>query len=174
MATAPTQVTGRESGIETGMRGSGRVQERGERGGTSSAEGMRDGCDMTENQTACLRSSSPTTQSGFEVRFYLVPLTLPSLTQFCTTHCATKHSQTHRSTRSCLFWGKKHNRSIECFLPWPICKPHKLKMTCAWLSKSGRRKHKRSVLSSSSLPPLPPPSHMLTHLHSSPRTLSHE
>lgn len=69
-----------------------RIRERtGKRreGRMSSAEGTRDGCDMTENQTACLRSSSPTTESSFEVRFYLVPLTLLSLTQFCTTHRAT-------------------------------------------------------------------------------------
>ena len=65
-------MTGRESSRQTGMRGrgGGYVQERATdeaSGGARSAEGTRRGCDMTENQTACLRRPHPTTQSGFEV-----------------------------------------------------------------------------------------------------------
>lgn len=54
--------------------------------------------------------SSPTTQRGFEVRFYLVLLMLPPLTHFCTSMCVSaplppktlncKHSNAHR----CQVW----------------------------------------------------------------------
>lgn len=125
--------------------------------------------------------SSPTTQSGFEVRFYLAPLTLTFLTQFCTTHCVTANSlssltdlltyseETRKSSRS-------HNHSIDCFLLWPFSPPNiKTKMTCAWLSESGipfpdRRKHKRSV--SVCCHPHPPLAHARTLAHLTPDFVS--
>lgn len=66
--------------------------------------------------------SSPTTQSGFEVRFYLAPLTLTFLTQFCTTHCVTanslscEHRQPHRSTH--LLWRDEEKQQESQSLHW--------------------------------------------------------
>lgn len=129
--------------------------------------------------------SSPSTQSGFEVRFYLVPpnvaFTDPVLCNSLRHHTRSQ-LETLTDPLSHVWTGERKKQQEQQSLHWPfppltILQTSSTKMTRAWLSYPGislpdRRKHKRSVFVCSHPPPLP--SHMLTHLHSSPLTLSHE
>lgn len=119
--TALTQVTGRESRRESGMRGWGYVQERRE-WKSAVLWGNENRMWHDSKPDSLSLPSSPTTQSGFEVRFYLAPLTLTFLTQFCTTHCVTanslscEHRQPHRSTH--LLWRDEEKQQESQSLHW--------------------------------------------------------
>lgn len=135
--TAQTQVTGRESRGETGMRSTYRKERRMKRRERRSA--LRRGNKRRmwyDNKPDSLSSpSSPSTQSGFEVRFYLVPpnaafadpvlcnsLRHHTRSQLLTLTDPLSHVWTGGRNNS-----RSNNRSIDCFLPWPFSKPHQLK-----------------------------------------------
>lgn len=110
-----------------------------------------------EQQTADRKpgsSSSPTTRRSFEVTFHLVCLPDPFLyNSLC--HQTSKTSNFVPLILALVFYFKTQSLHW-LFPPRSISRPHKLKMTCVWLSKSHFRTEAQGVCCHPPAPPLPP------------------